>query len=290
MLQVGALRALLEANIRPRLWAGVSAGAINAAFLAVHGFNAAGMDKLEIAWEDAGKADLLPRSYLWLTARVFFNRVGMHPYHHRMRAFFMAHGLSPGLRFGDLTGPRLLLVATDLSQYSAVVYGLDPAESVLEALLASTAIPPWIRPLRIGDRLLADGGIVSNLPLEAAINAGASEIIALHIDALQRFDPDTTGFGPFFLRLMDTIEQRQFDLELALAQAKNVPVHRIALKTDPPHPMWDFAGAKPLLETGYVLTRQEIARWNYRPQPVGWLNRLRAWIQQKITVQRGFEG
>jgi len=37
-LQAGALRALWEAGLRPDLWVGTSAGAVNAAFLAVKGF------------------------------------------------------------------------------------------------------------------------------------------------------------------------------------------------------------------------------------------------------------
>lgn len=109
-LQVGALRALLEADIQPDLLVGTSAGATNAAFIAVRGFTPESLAELETAWHDAAEADLLPANYLWLTVRMLFNRAGVHPYY-RMRDFFIAHGLSPDLRFGDLEGPRLILVA-----------------------------------------------------------------------------------------------------------------------------------------------------------------------------------
>ena len=38
-LQVGALRALLEAGLQPDLLVGTSAGAVNATYLAMRGFN-----------------------------------------------------------------------------------------------------------------------------------------------------------------------------------------------------------------------------------------------------------
>ena len=50
---------------------------------------------------------------------------------------------------------------------------------MLEGVLASTALPPWIRPLRVDGRSFIDGGLVSNLPIEAALQQGAAEIVAV---------------------------------------------------------------------------------------------------------------
>lgn len=85
-LQVGALRALLEAGFRPDLLVGTSIGAANAAFLAVNGVSLQTVDALSQTWRDAAAADLMPANYLWLTLRVLFNRTGWRPYH-RMREF-----------------------------------------------------------------------------------------------------------------------------------------------------------------------------------------------------------
>jgi len=49
-LQVGARSALLEAGIRPDLLVGTAIGAINAAFLGLHGFTPEALDLLEAAW------------------------------------------------------------------------------------------------------------------------------------------------------------------------------------------------------------------------------------------------
>lgn len=259
-LQVGALRALLEANIRPHLLVGTSVGAANAAFLAVHGFTPESLTELEAAWHDAAEANLLPANYLWLTVRMLFNRAHVHPYY-RMRDFFIAHGVSPDLRFGDIEGLRLILVATDLNEQRPVLYGEDPNQSVLEGLLASTALPPWAHPLEVEHRFLMDGGVVSNLPIEPALTQEATEIIALDVAEPRAVDVSAYGLGSFLTRLTATVEQRQIDLEMALAEARGVPVHRIALRAEIPVPLWDFSHTDALITRGYEIARREIAGW-----------------------------
>lgn len=271
-LQVGALRALLEANIRPDLLVGTSAGATNAALVAVRGFTPQTLEELEAAWRDAAEADLLPANYLWLTVRMLFNRPRVQS-HHRMRDFFVTHGLTPELRFADIQGPRLILVAADLNERRAILYGDDPDQSVLEGLLASTTIPPWTHPLEVEDHLLMDGGAVSNLPIEPALTQGATEVIALDIADPRVTESDAHGFGPFVAKLVATVEQRQLELELALAEARGVPVHRIVLRAATPVALWDFSEPDALIARGYEIARQEIAGW--RPdRRAGW----RKWL------------
>jgi len=271
-LQVGALHALLEADIHPDLLVGTSIGAVNAAFLAIHGLTRQSLTELEAAWHDAAEADLLPANYLWLTVRILFNRINARP-DHRLRDFFVAHGVSPDLRFGQIEGLRLILVATDLNAGCVVLYGTDPNQLVLEGVLASTALPPWVHPLEKDGRLLMDGGVVSDLPIEPAMTQGATEIVALDLTEPRPLDPEVHGFGPFLNRLMNTVGQRQINLELALARASGVPVHRIALRAKRPVPVWDFSHTDELIAQGYEIARREIAQW----QPRRWA-RWRKWL------------
>ena len=46
-LQIGTLYALLENGFLPDLLVGISIGAVNAAFLAVHGYSREGLDLVE---------------------------------------------------------------------------------------------------------------------------------------------------------------------------------------------------------------------------------------------------
>ena len=179
-LQVGALRALLEHEIYPDMLVGTSAGAINATFLAMNGFTKQAISELESAWDDAAQGDLLPANYLWLTVRAVFNRARIYPTQ-RLRDFFIDHGVTPEMRFVELSGPQLIQVAADLKNYRPYLYGIDPEQSILEGLIASTALPPWLMPLEVQDHFLIDGGVISNLPVEAALTHGATRIYAFDL-------------------------------------------------------------------------------------------------------------
>lgn len=263
-LQAGALCALLNAGIQPDLLVGTSIGAVNAVFLAMHGFNVKALDDLKAAWLTAAKADLFPANTAWLTLRVFFNRIRTHPYQ-RVKEFFITQGVKPDLRFGDLLYMPVILVSADLNSSQPVYYGSDPQASVLDGLLASTALPPWIHPIESDGRFLIDGGAVSNLPIEPAIAHGATEVVALGLSNPDEIDPSAHGFGPFWIKYLSAVEARQISLELELARAKSVPVHVVNLKTGSPLAPWDFSRTQFLLEDGfhqmkYILDMGEIRK------------------------------
>lgn len=272
-LQVGALRALIEAGYQPDLLVGTSAGAINATFMAVRGMSLQSITELVQAWHDAATAEFFPQNYLWLTVRALFRRPDVHT-SHRLRDFFVSHGLGPELRFGDIQGIRLVLVATDLNASQLALYGLDPAEYVLEGLLASTALPPWVTPIERDGSLLMDGGAISTLPIEPAMLTGATEIIALDLYDPNSLPHEPNGFGPFLAKLLNTVERRQTEMELALASARRVPVHYLHLRAPDSVPLWDFSHAGELIEIGYELARAQIPRWQAESKP-----RFLKWLQ-----------
>ena len=74
-MQAGALRALIEGGYTPDLVCGTSIGAINGAFLAVHGFE---LRQVCRNWSRYGRVtvnqDLLPTNLWWQAMRVFFGR------------------------------------------------------------------------------------------------------------------------------------------------------------------------------------------------------------------------
>jgi NTE family protein len=276
-LQAGALRALVEADIRPDLLVGTSAGAINATFVALRGMNLTSIEMLVRAWRDAATSEILTANYVWVTLSSLFNRRGKGAYH-RMRDFFIAHGLAPTLRFGNIQGVRLFVVAADLNCGCPVVYGTDPQQSVLEAVLASAALPPWVPPIEKDGQLLIDGGAVSSLPIEAALAQGAMDIIALDLTDSREIPPDARGWLPLIAKIRNMAEQRQMELELALAEARGVPVRRIVLRAKAPVEVWDFRRADELVERGYEITRQEMAQWP-RERPMKWTERLQRFLK-----------
>ncbi|HJQ97534.1 MAG TPA: patatin-like phospholipase family protein, partial [Candidatus Polarisedimenticolaceae bacterium] len=69
-------------------------------------------------------------------------------------------------------------VATDVETGERVV--LDQGDLV-ESMLASLAVPGVFSPVPIGDRLLIDGGITDNLPVDVVREQGADVVIAVDV-------------------------------------------------------------------------------------------------------------
>ena len=82
--------------------------------------------------------------------------------------------------FGFQPRTKYALVATDLARLQPRIF--RDAEVTSDLLKASTAIPCVFEQVRIGDRVYSDGGLLSALPVWAAVELGAGRIVA--VDAL----------------------------------------------------------------------------------------------------------
>jgi NTE family protein len=261
-MQVGAVRALLEAGVKPDLLVGTSIGAANATGLALWGVNLAGIEILERTWQDAAGASLLDRRLSLLFLRRMLGRPNTNGSRH-IAQFLNAKGITPDLRFDQVSGVRLALVGADLISGQPVIYGQDPSQSVLEGVLASTALPPWFDPIEKDGQHIIDGGFLSNLPIEPALTMGATEIIALDLKESDNPDGDIgNGVVQYVDKVSAAIVQRQKTLETALAEARGVPVYRIELTSAIPTPIWAFNNYPQLITEGYETTRQQISSWD----------------------------
>ncbi|HTU80056.1 MAG TPA: patatin-like phospholipase family protein [Solirubrobacteraceae bacterium] len=83
--------------------------------------------------------------------------------------------------FGELAC-ELYLTATDLDSCERVVFGVDGASDVpiSTAVRASGALPMVYAPVRVHDRELIDGGMVSTTNLDLAIQAGAKLVVVIN--------------------------------------------------------------------------------------------------------------
>jgi NTE family protein len=158
---------------------------------------------------------------------------------------------------------RLALIGSDLETGRTVIYGQDQSQSVLDGLLASTAIPPWFAPLEKDDQLIIDGGVLSNLPIEPALTLGATEIIALDLmNDPASLPKNTLEASQHLEKLAFAVLQRQVFVETELAKAQRVPVHYIQLKSSPPIPIWDFSKHRDLIKIGYEIASRMIPDWD----------------------------
>jgi NTE family protein len=77
---------------------------------------------------------------------------------------------------------ELYLAATDLDTCERIVFGANDWDDVpiSTAVRASTALPMVYKPVRVRDRELIDGGIVSTTNLDIAVEAGAKFIVVVN--------------------------------------------------------------------------------------------------------------
>jgi NTE family protein len=79
-------------------------------------------------------------------------------------------------------GPELYITATDLDTCERIVFGVEGWDDVpiSTAVRASTALPMVYSPVKVRERELVDGGIVSTTNLDIAVNAGAKFIVVVN--------------------------------------------------------------------------------------------------------------
>jgi NTE family protein len=81
-------------------------------------------------------------------------------------------------------------VATDVQSGQEVVFGRG---NTGQAVRASCSIPGVFRPVKIGDRMYVDGGVVSPVAVDAARRLGADVVIAVDISKEgDRAKPEST--------------------------------------------------------------------------------------------------
>ncbi|AXT85237.1 alpha/beta hydrolase [Aeromicrobium sp. A1-2] len=171
-VQVGMLQALQERGIVPDLLVGTSAGALNSAYLASHGLTEASLVGLADTWRSARRTNLFPVDPIRHTLALLGRRSSM----------FSSRGLRQmiegNLNFDKLENATIELhvVATDLLSGNEVVLSKGDAT---DAVLASTAIPGLLSPVKWEDTSLVDGGLADNAAISVAVDAGADRISVL---------------------------------------------------------------------------------------------------------------
>ncbi|HEX8683145.1 MAG TPA: patatin-like phospholipase family protein [Ardenticatenaceae bacterium] len=176
-LQVGALQVLLEMGIVPDMVVGSSIGAVNAALIACDP-SVSGGHRLGRMAEQITRKDVYPGNRLSMAWALIRKRDGLFS-NENWRRFLTKH--VPCTTFGEMTKARCYVTAVELQTGRLHVFGERPDDPVVEALVASTAQPPFHPPVWINGRAYIDGGTLGTLPLRVAVEKGATEIYALNI-------------------------------------------------------------------------------------------------------------
>ena len=222
-LQVGALRALLEAGIAPDLVVGTSVGAINGTMFAFDP-TARGIDALEATWRGIREGDLFPGGRLTSWARVLVRGERLFDNSGIRRLVEMRIGRAA---LEDAQVP-LAVVATELDTGRERVFS---AGAAVAAVVASAAMPGVFPPVEIDGVRYIDGGVCNNLPVAPALDLGATTVYVL--DATARTQQRRPLVRPidFLLHAFSLARSQRAELERGVlaerAHIVEVPMPRL---------------------------------------------------------------
>jgi len=115
--------------------------------------------------------------------------------------------------FDRLPLPFRAVAADAANGETVVLSGGDLAD----ALRASMAVPGLFTPVELDGRLLVDGGVVANLPVDAAREMGAGIVIAVALGEPLASRPKPTSMPAVISQSIDTLTRREVERAIAAA-------------------------------------------------------------------------
>jgi NTE family protein len=175
--QVGMLRALLESDFRPDMVIGTSVGALNGAAIAANP-TTAGVEVLADLWTSLGQTGMFTENVLARASTLA--RYRTHVYSPApLRTLLMSH--LPAT-FQELMLP-FQCVAASIERSVAHWFSTG---SLVDAVMASCAVPGLLPPVVVDGEHFLDGGLVHSIPVGRALALGATEIYVLHVGRIEQ--------------------------------------------------------------------------------------------------------
>lgn len=269
-MQVGALQALLEDDVRPDFLLGCSVGALNAASLAAD-YSRTSLQRLSHLWKNVRVRDIFPGGKLSFAWRFLTQRDGLCN-NQRLYEFLGKNGVCGQKTFAHITDIPLYITATNLTTGQLDVFGHHADERLIDALMATSAQPPLLPPWEVNGTQYVDGGAVTPLPLRTALDLGATEIYSLRIEHesnANRYVPPAKpirGMARVVKRSVNMMIKQQAQYDLLLARHNpNIKLHEIELSA-PLVERSDFSQGGSLIEQGYEIMRAYLDNGSM-PQP-----------------------
>jgi NTE family protein len=253
-VQAGMLLALADRGVRPDVMVGTSVGALNAAYLAADP-SPAGVQRLATLWRGIRRQQVFPTSPL-RAVTAFSGRSNALVDPGPLRRFLGEH--IPYADLADAPWP-VAVVATEVTTGAEVVMRRG---DVVDAVMASAAVPGVYPPVVVDGHVLMDGGIVNHTPIAVATTMGADVVYVLptgHACALP--GPPRSALGMALHAVATAVQQR---LVRDVASLQDTVELRVAPPLCPVSVApTDFTQTAGLIERARESTR----RWLDRPVP-----------------------
>jgi NTE family protein len=248
-IEVGVLLTLLEHDIRPQILVGTSVGAINAAAMAITP-TLEGAQWLAGLWRGVTKEALMPNSYVSMVWRIVRGRESVFT-NENLKSFLDSQLPGEVRTFGDIQGTELYVTAVDLHAGVLRVFGMNPSDSLVDAVMASTALPPFLSPWEYQGREYVDGGVLSDLPIRVALQTKATEVYAIGVHAPQRAKKGLRGVLGVIGRVVNIVSYQRLLDELGwCTMVADRDIHYIGVEAFEGLRFWDFSRTEEMIEKG----------------------------------------
>lgn len=139
-------------------------------------------------------------------------------------------------------------VATDLATGRQIVFS---SGSLRQAVTASCAVPGAVAPLKEGEMILSDGGIICSVPSSVIRKEGGDIVLAVTVDRQLLEERDFQNAMKVYYRVSDIMSNRLKDYELMDADVVILP------EVGGLH--WsEFSHARNMVEAGEIATREKL--------------------------------
>lgn len=266
LAHIGVLKALHEHGIHPSAVAGTSMGSIVGGLYAT-GYSIEQIEQIavEMDWKEAF-SDNSPRSH---SLFVYRQMDAGAPVDYRLR--INRNGIA--LPRAALQGQHLTLILdemfspardiTDFDQlkipYRAVAADLVTGEQVVlksgrlsSAVRASMSIPGLLEPMQLDDKLLVDGGIANNIPIDALSDQSLDRLVVVDVGSPRWDKEEINSIALVLAQLSALLVRNNSDQSLATLEEDD-----IVIKPDLEGiSSSDFSKARQAIDAGYAAAIQ----------------------------------
>lgn len=242
-IQAGMLEALYEHDIRPDFVVGTSAGALNGAFIADRAQMPETAADLAAVWRGLSRNAVFPVNPITGALGFLGARSHLVP-DSGLRKLVRRHVVAEHL---EETIVPLHVIATDVLTGADVRLSQGP---LVDAVMASAAIPGVLPSVSWNGRELVDGGVSNNAPIRHALELGAERIYVLPTSAPCELEEAPRGALAMLVHATGLLVRQGLIHDLATLPDKD----RVVV-LPPPCPITvqpsDFSRADWLIEEGY---------------------------------------
>ncbi|WP_245837080.1 patatin-like phospholipase family protein [Paraferrimonas sedimenticola] len=294
---VGVLKVLEEHRIPVDYIAGTSIGSYVGGLYAI-GYSAAEIEALMLSTDwNQGFSDAVPRESL--------------PYRDKIQRDIYNVPLDLGIRDGEFRAPSGYLRGQTMAQlvrysvgelpvfdsfddlaipYRAIATDLETREEVIldkgdlvTAMLASMTVPGVLNPVEREGRLLVDGGLVNNMPVQLVKDMGADIVIAVDIGAPLLNHDELNSAVKVLEQLANFLTQGGLQKQIALMEEDDVLIvpalHGFGTT--------DFSRMRESIPLGRTAAEEQIERLEYLALPVEEYQQRRA--QKQLYAENWLE-